>query len=324
MPFHHVANGTSLTRLIAAAGLPGSRSIWADPLHDGPVPGGVSDDELRDIRIAHHSAPGGPADDPVNDLRLWRAAIVGCAAGDELVLWFEHDLFDQLNLIQLLTFIRGAAAPGVAVSLISIDAFHGYARFFGMGQLRPEDIGGLFETRQPVSQDQYSIAAQAWQAFRAPTPVPLDHLRGADLRPLPFLGAALTRFLQEYPWASDGLSRTERRILQLASASAVELRAIFSAVHEGETHYYLADTELADHAGAMSETTPALLTWKRGVDDSALAGTVAIAGAGRRVLDGAADRVELCGLDRWLGGVRLAPGLPLWRWDDARRCIVAS
>ena len=25
---------------------------------------------------------------------------------DELILWFEHDLFDQLNLIQLLTWIR--------------------------------------------------------------------------------------------------------------------------------------------------------------------------------------------------------------------------
>jgi hypothetical protein len=35
----HVANGTSTTRTIEAAGIPGVTSIWADPLHDGPVPG---------------------------------------------------------------------------------------------------------------------------------------------------------------------------------------------------------------------------------------------------------------------------------------------
>jgi hypothetical protein len=33
--FLHVANGTSTTRLIAAAGIPGELSIWADPRRRG-------------------------------------------------------------------------------------------------------------------------------------------------------------------------------------------------------------------------------------------------------------------------------------------------
>src|SRR5206468_6691295 len=43
--FLHVANGTSTTGTIEAAGIPGAVSIWADPLYEGPVPGGVSDAE---------------------------------------------------------------------------------------------------------------------------------------------------------------------------------------------------------------------------------------------------------------------------------------
>jgi hypothetical protein len=39
--------------------------------------------------------------------------------------------------------------------------------------------------------------------------------------------------------------------------------------------------------------------------------------AGRAVLAGQADRVELLGIDRWLGGVHLQPD-SLWRWDGAR------
>ena len=51
--FLHVANGTSTTRLIEAAGIPGTCSIWADPLHEGPVPGGLTDAELLDVRMRY-------------------------------------------------------------------------------------------------------------------------------------------------------------------------------------------------------------------------------------------------------------------------------
>src|SRR5207249_2555384 len=108
--FLHVANGTCTTRLIQAAGIPGALSIWADPLYEGPVPGGLTDGELIEVRRRFLEGPaeptrvawGGtdPARDPMNDLRQWRAVIARHDSYDELILWFEHDLFDQLNLIQ--------------------------------------------------------------------------------------------------------------------------------------------------------------------------------------------------------------------------------
>ena len=51
----HVANGTATTTTIEAAGIPGTMSIWADPLHDGPVPGGIDDDALLAVRREFHS-----------------------------------------------------------------------------------------------------------------------------------------------------------------------------------------------------------------------------------------------------------------------------
>ena len=56
--FLHVANGTCTTRLIEAAGIPGAWSIWADPLYEGPVPGGLSDAELVEVRTRHLSGHG--------------------------------------------------------------------------------------------------------------------------------------------------------------------------------------------------------------------------------------------------------------------------
>jgi hypothetical protein len=101
--FLHVANGSSTTMTLAEAGVPGAMSIWADPLHDGPVPGGLSDEQLLEVRRGYLD-PEGRFAGTDNDLRRWRDAIAADDAYDELVLWYEHDLFDQLTLIQLLTW----------------------------------------------------------------------------------------------------------------------------------------------------------------------------------------------------------------------------
>ena len=55
--FLHVANGSSTTRTIAEAGIPGLLSIWADPLHDGPVPGDLTDEALLEVRARFLGAP---------------------------------------------------------------------------------------------------------------------------------------------------------------------------------------------------------------------------------------------------------------------------
>ena len=327
--FLHVANGTSTTRTIHTAGIPGSVSIWADPLHEGPVPAGLTDAELLDVRARHLAGPTEHSDvDPVNDLRQWRASIERHESYDELILWFEHDLFDQLNLVQLLTWIRGRLPAAKSVSLVCIGSFPGRPRFKGLGELTPEELAPLLDTRQPVSEAQYVLADLAWQAFRKPTPQALDNLRHRDTAALPYLAAAIARFLQDYPWTTDGLSRTERRLLALARDSSIRLSTAFSRMHDGEDAYYVTDSSIAALAEALSRTSPPLLTLTPGRSDAGelLQGLVTLTGTGRAVLAGQQDRIAACGIDRWLGGVHLQSNARqnLWRWDDTRQRITAQ
>ena len=139
--FLHVANGTSLTGLIEAAGIPGARSVWCDVLYEGPVPGGLSDDALLEVRARCLAGPG--KDDVANTargLREWRRVIAETAAYDELILWFEHDLFDQLNLVQLLSWIRARLPRSTEVTLVSIGSFPNRPGFKGMGELTPSEL----------------------------------------------------------------------------------------------------------------------------------------------------------------------------------------
>jgi hypothetical protein len=316
----HVANGTSVTMTLEAAGVPGLRSIWADPLHDGPVPSGLSDDELREVRGGAWEGDALAAD-PMNDMRRWRQVIAAEESYDELVLWFEHDLFDQLNLIQLLSWIRSHLTGGRPVSLICIGSFPSRSSFKGLGELSPGELAPLLDTRRPVSDAEYVLAEQAWRLFREPTPEGLDDLRRSDTRALPFLARALERFLQEYPSTRDGLSRTERRLLRLAADGPMVMHAVFPRMHDDEDAYYVTDLSLAELVERLSRTSPPLIAFESDRNGGNFwKGAVTLTEAGREVLAGRRDRVA-CGLDKWLGGVHLQSAARIWRWDDDLRRV---
>jgi hypothetical protein len=302
-------------------------SIWADPLHEGPVPGGLTDAELVEVRQRYLAGPADITFDPVNDLRQWRATMERHDSYEELILWFEHDLFDQLNLIQLLTWIREHFPADKVVSLVCIGSFPGHPRFKGLGELTPDELASLIETRQRVSGPQYALAELAWRAFRQPTPESLDGIRQTDTSALPYLAAAVTRFLQEFPWTTDGLSRTERRLLELASGDGIKLSKAVPQMHASEDAYYVTDTSIAALAETLSRTSPALLTLAGGGEhagDKVLSGSVTLTDVGRAVLTGQQDRVTVCGIDRWLGGVHVQSGGQVWRWDDSGQRITAG
>jgi hypothetical protein len=318
--FLHVANGMSTTRTIHEAGIPGSSSIWADPLHEGPVPGQLSDEELLDVR-ARYLASGLDSDgDPaelIAELRSWREVIDDHESYDELVLWYEHDLFDQLNLIQLLNRIGQTHRVPGKVSLICVGSFPGHPRFKGLGELTPDELGSLFETRQPLGGAQYDLAARAWESFRDSDPRPLAALLDTDMSALPFLAAALGRHLEDYPWTRDGLSRSERRLMTLAQEGPIDIWTSFPQMHDDETAFYITDQSFWEIVKALESATAPLVAVDvtSEVPDRLPKGTIALTDTGRAVLEGRVDRVERCGFDRWLGGVHLTSSASIWRWN---------
>ena len=115
----HVTNGDLAAEAIAAAQIGGDLLPWRDVLHEGPVPLGVTAAELRSLR-AHFLASCGWAESrrvlaelTQRDQRLDRAI----ASGEEIQLWFEPDLYDQLQLLQVLDRLAGGG-PRLRVSAV--------------------------------------------------------------------------------------------------------------------------------------------------------------------------------------------------------------
>ena len=55
-------------------------------------------------------------------------------------------------------------------SLICIGAFPAVPNFTGLGQLTPDQLASLLDSRHPVSDDEVELGSRAWVRFCAPDP----------------------------------------------------------------------------------------------------------------------------------------------------------
>jgi hypothetical protein len=148
---------------------------------------------------------------------------------------------------------------------------------------------------------------------------------------LPFVAAALRRLLEELPAPADGLSGTERRALQAVADGARTPPAAFVAAQRleeapfiGDTWFHRALSELGQGATRLVETDDGTaLPPPPPLGDSLHFARLQLrlTAAGERTLRGEADRVELLGIDRWLGGTHITPD-STWRWDAAELELV--
>lgn len=314
----HVCNGDATADSLSLADLPGEIRVWADALDQGPVRN-VPDAELWRLRGEFWASRG--FRDADARLAAWDHGVDEAAAAEELILWFEHDLFDQLALVRLLARLARRGLPA-QLTIVSIDRHPEVPNFLGLGQLKPEQLAELWPRRTPLSRDAIDEAITAWIAVTADDPRALPYLT-RRIKAMPFLAGALERHLEEFPDAQSGLSRTERQLLAAVARGVAKAGDLMQAVHAIDPRYPITD-------GVLLYTLQQLARcgFVEGVPAGAPAPDlfpqvdVTATPTGRQALAGALDRVHEHGIDEWRGGVHLAGKGPVWRWDSAQRKLV--
>lgn len=313
---HIVTNGDHAANALAAHFPDAEILIWRDVLVEGPVPSGIDDEALADVRARYLSGAFGLDLESVRaDFTRRDAAFKSIALNDRVELWFETDLHDQLQLIQFLDRVRrkgNLSAPYLCLAPPPLSSH----------------IGTMAAGLVVVTDVQIDEAAELWNAFRQTTPEEMQRL-SKETGALPEARAAFARLLEEFPSPKDGLGRIERQALLAIRDGAITPGHAFGHYQQTEPAPFLGDLGFYQRLDALAFGENALI---RGLPDP-------IANASRRnesveythtpidltdngvaVLEGRADRVALTGIDRWIGGVHLTRQ-HLWRYDPAERTL---
>jgi DNA-binding transcriptional MerR regulator len=207
----HVTNGESAASSLRETGLEGVVLSWDDVLHVGPL--AFDPAESRRLRAGFLAAQGwGDAEAIEADLERRDELL---ARAGSVVLWFEHDLVDQLQLLQILAQVAEAE-----VELIQTDVY--------LGSLEPAKLEALWPARGRLQDATIAAAREAW---RGVTQRDLDQ----DVPKLPHVRRALAR-LSEEP------ARTKRQLLAALADGPRTPAQLFAANQAQEEAIFLGDT----------------------------------------------------------------------------------
>jgi hypothetical protein len=312
----HILNGDATAAAFAAAGLPGDRMVWREVLVEGPVAAGDGTPESREARAAWLAERLGIDGEAYG--RAVREQAEGLAAApehDEVVLWFEQDLFCAVNLWSVLDwFARHAPVTRLSLVYPEIDVVK------GLGAMPAAQLAALFAERRPVTEAMRAMGHLAWTAYAGADPLGSLPLSTRETSALPFVQGAFRCHLGRFPSVANGLNEVETAALAVLRRGPRPFGDLFRDVtaHLRVRRHGMGDVQFAACVRGLAPMVSA-------IGGEAASADLEITPIGRDVVAGDRDRLEIQSIDTWLGGVHLRGDRPRWRWDGARgRLVTAS
>lgn len=257
----HITSGDCAGDILAKSGISGEVFVWHDILYDGPRNIGWPNDNTMVARsLFLEKATGGGLNRELVLTTLKKQYQKLASAKDtvQIVLWFDACLFDQAMLAHILACMRHRGIK--KAELLCVDAFPGIQPFNGLGQLNPVQMASLYGQRRPVTDAQFQFAEVVDKAFATQALSLLGELSGSADAPLPWIPAAITRWLQEQPDAKTGLGRLEQLALDAIRSGISTPGEIFAEVSRRDTHpQFWGDTTLWTKINALADRNPPLV-----------------------------------------------------------------
>ena len=299
----NIHNGDVIAIAAKRVGIPGEHLPFRETLVVGPIP-----PEEKWIEMRAKFLSGRYGEELLrssNSLFQQQQAIAAAATHDEVVLWFEHDLFCLINLLYLLQRLDRALLVWSPEPL---------AMF--------EDVGlkQMFDSRTLVLPEVREAARAAWNVYASSDPRSLNRLIAKDQRDFPFLRDGLALHASRFPSIRNGLGSVENRILSLIAVGATEFATLFAAFDTAPPRFGFGDSEvLAALRDLANRKVPLItMTEAEGTPPKAI---LALTPQGEEVMKGLADDMKINPPDGWLGGVHITADLP-YRWDEAKKVIL--
>jgi hypothetical protein len=257
----HITSGDCAGSVLTKSGVSGEIFVWHDILYEGSrKPGWPDDNTLQDrTKFLEHATGGGLSSELVlKTLKTQYRKLEEIKKYEELVLWFDACLFDQAMLAHILACLR--LLGNQKAELICVDSFPGIVPYNGLGQLSHKQMASVYDRRQAVTEAQFTFAERVDKAFALQDEKEFVKLSKLADAPLPWIPAAVIRWLQEKPDPATGLGRIETLALAALHSGCRTPAEIFKHVSGNDTPpQFWGDTTLWAKINALADRKPPLV-----------------------------------------------------------------
>ena len=241
----HILNGDSTLEIFKHAGLEGETLVWRDVLSDGPVNAAFGSDEFWTARESYMTQrfeieAGKFNSDVIAPFKAFESSL---ADYKQVVLWFEYDLFCQINMLALISYLGEKVEPGTELALVCTGHIDGYEKLMGLGELPADLYKQVYDTRLKLGTREIQYAQDVYQTY---TSTNVDDLYTFMIMPfheLPYLGAALEAHWKRFPSSDTGLSEIEEKMIELIKEGAKTDRELVGKMLKWQTTHGFGDLQ---------------------------------------------------------------------------------
>ena len=290
----HILNGDALVESFKQSNIKGDYIVWRECLFEGPIFNAKTEIDLANIRARFiEEAYGESVSHYMKGFSEFFSKLKSINQYDEITLWFDYDLFCQVNLMYLLKVIAGYKYD-LAVSIVFPKNDGENNQYKGCGRLNGEQLQELFDCRKSLSKEELYASEKFWKAYSSTDSLEFEGLLKNTNDTFPFFREALQSHLERFPSRENGLNPIEGIILNSAEEGINDKFKIMERVWEAASIYGLGDLQIFKYIEQLSN------------DNLLINGDeIQITKLGKEVLDNTKNYLELMKSDVWIGGVHL-------------------
>ena len=214
----HITNGDSTTKRLQELGLDGTIITWREMLCEGKTEVNVGNESFWKTRFEFLKSNFQITKRQFIDktLKEYRN-LCNEQKQDEIVLWFDSDLFCQINMIAVVSWLKRYRKDR-AISLVDSDALNHRSNHIGFSWLSNQQLIQNFKQRIHLTNDDIAFADYNWQLYCSDNPIKIELAYNYQTNTaFKHLNTAMLAHLKRFPSIENGLNAVENSVLNAVS-----------------------------------------------------------------------------------------------------------
>lgn len=212
----HITNGDSFTQRLGTLKLKGDVITWREMLCEGQTLTNVGSETFWKARFEflNKNYKVSKSSFIEKTLKEYRS-LCNHKQQDQIVLWFEYDLFCQINMLAVISWLK-THRKYAEITLVCSGKEDDSDKLYALNELSDEQLLKLYENKVVLKQDDIEYADYVWQLYCSDNPMRLENLTDFKNYKFDYLSEAITSHLHRFPSIKNGLNAMENNILQLS------------------------------------------------------------------------------------------------------------
>ncbi|WP_405606164.1 DUF1835 domain-containing protein [Polaribacter sp. Asnod1-A03] len=241
----HITNGDSTTNYLKKLHFSGDFITWREMLCEGKTTTDVGSETFWKNRFDFLKSSYKISKKTFIDYTLKEyRSLCNKKESKEIVLWFEYDLFCQINMLAVISWLK-TYRKGYHISLVCSGKIKGTKKLKALTELTENQINQHYKNRVDLTQDDIEYGDYIWQLYCSDSPLRLETVyKFNPMSPFTYLASAIEAHLQRFPSIRNGLNQVENTILETANSHKLSSKQqLVSQLLKKQTTYGFGDLQ---------------------------------------------------------------------------------